>query len=260
MKRKVALATLAILPMATSSSHSATIGTVTATSLNVRSGPSTSYNVVTTVKKHDKVSILNTSNGWYKIETTSGKQGWASSSYISISDNNTNNTSTNTATVNTDGLNFRNGAGTSYSVIKVLNKGDKVEVISESNGWSKVKYDSRLGYVSSKYIDKTNESYTIKEVSTNNLNVRTGPGTSYAVIGKLNTGSKVEVISESNGWSKIKYSNKTAYVSSGYLRVVSTSTQTPKPDINTEDKTETYKEIKIVNTDGLNVRKGPSTS
>lgn len=134
MKGKIALATLAIMPMTANNAYSSNIGTVTASSLNVRSGPSTSYTIVTTVKKNDKVNILQSSNGWYKIETASGKQGWASSSYISISDSNTNNninTSSNIAIVNTDGLNFRNGAGTSYSIIKVLNKGEKVEVISE---------------------------------------------------------------------------------------------------------------------------------
>jgi len=254
MKGKIALATLAIMPMTANNAYASNIGTVTASSLNVRSGPSTSYTIVTTVKKNDKVNILQSSNGWYKIETASGKQGWASSSYISISDSNTNNninTSSNIAIVNTDGLNFRNGAGTSYSIIKVLNKGEKVEVISESNGWSKVKHDSRLGYVASQYIDKTTTNYIIKEVNTDGLNVRTGPSTSYASIGKLNTGDKVEVISESAGWSKINYNNKTAYVSSGYLKAASTTTPST---------TEQYKEIKVVNTDGLNVRKGPSTS
>ena len=254
MKGKIALATLAIVPMTANNAYALNIGIVTASSLNVRSGPSTSYTIVTTVKKNDKVNILQSSNGWYKIETASGKQGWASSSYISISDSNTNNninTSSNIAIVNTDGLNFRNGAGTSYSIIKVLNKGEKVEVISESNGWSKVKHDSRLGYVASQYIDKTTTNYIIKEVNTDGLNVRTGPSTSYASIGKLNTGDKVEVISESAGWSKINYNNKTAYVSSGYLKAASTTTPST---------TEQYKEIKVVNTDGLNVRKGPSTS
>lgn len=251
MKGKIALATLAIMPMTANNAYASNIGTVTASSLNVRSGPSTSYTIVTTVKKNDKVNILQSSNGWYKIETASGKQGWASSSYISISDSNNINTSSNIAIVNTDGLNFRNGAGTSYSIIKVLNKGEKVEVISESNGWSKVKHDSRLGYVASQYIDKTTTNYIIKEVNTDGLNVRTGPSTSYASIGKLNTGDKVEVISESAGWSKINYNNKTAYVSSGYLKAVSTTTPST---------TEQYKEIKVVNTDGLNVRKGPSTS
>ena len=255
MKNKIALATLAILPVAASNSYAATIGTVTATSLNVRSGPSASYTIVTNVKKNEKVNILQSSNGWYKIETTSGKQGWASSSYISIPSNNITNTESNIAIVNTDGLKFRNGAGTSYSIIKVLNKGEKVEVISESNGWSRVRYDSRLGYVATQYIDKTT-SYTIKEVSTDGLNIRTGPSTSYKSIGKLSKGTKVKVISESSGWSKINYNNKTVYVSSGHLKAVSTSTL----DINEEDKTEEYKEIKVVNTDRLNVRKGPSTS
>ena len=261
MKGKIALATLAMIPMTANNAYASNIGTVTASSLNVRSGPSTSYTVVTTVKKNDKVNILQSSNGWYKIETSSGKQGWVSSSYISASNSNTNNstnnnTQSNIAIVNTDGLNFRNGAGTSYSIIKVLNNGEKVEVISESNGWSKVKHDSRLGYVASQYIDKATTNYTIKEVNTDGLNVRTGPSTSYATIGKLNKGTRVEVISESAGWSKINYNNKTAYVSSGYLKAVSTST----PDTKPEDTTQQYKEIKVVNTDGLNVRKGPSTS
>ena len=261
MKGKIALATLAMIPMTANNAYASNIGTVTASSLNVRSGPSTSYTVVTTVKKNDKVNILQSSNGWYKIETSSGKQGWVSSSYISALNSNTNNstnnnTQSNIAIVNTDGLNFRNGAGTSYSIIKVLNKGEKVEVISESNGWSKVKHDSRLGYVASQYIDKATTNYTIKEVNTDGLNVRTGPSTSYATIGKLNKGTRVEVISESAGWSKINYNNKTAYVSSGYLKAVSTST----PDTKPEDTTQQYKEIKVVNTDGLNVRKGPSTS
>nr|WP_317331486.1 SH3 domain-containing protein [uncultured Romboutsia sp.] len=258
MKGKIALATLAIIPMTANNAYASNIGTVTASSLNVRSGPSTSYRIVTTVKKNEKVNILQSSNGWYKIETASGKQGWASSSYISISNSNINNntnTSSNMATVNTNGLNFRNGAGTSYSIIKVLNKGEKVELISESNGWSKVKHDSRLGYVASRYIDKATINYTTKEVNTDGLNVRTGPSTSYASIGKLNKGTKVEVISESAGWSKINYNNKTAYVSSGYLKAVSTST----PDTKPEDTTQQYKEIKVVNTNGLNVRKGPST-
>ena len=253
MKGKIALATLAMIPMTANNAYASNIGTVTASSL--------SYTVVTTVKKNDKVNILQSSNGWYKIETSSGKQGWVSSSYISASNSNTNNstnnnTQSNIAIVNTDGLNFRNGAGTSYSIIKVLNKGEKVEVISESNGWSKVKHDSRLGYVASQYIDKATTNYTIKEVNTDGLNVRTGPSTSYATIGKLNKGTRVEVISESAGWSKINYNNKTAYVSSGYLKAVSTST----PDTKPEDTTQQYKEIKVVNTDGLNVRKGPSTS
>ncbi|PGS47961.1 SH3 domain-containing protein [Bacillus sp. AFS041924] len=56
-------------------------GTVTASVLNIRSGPSTTYKVVGTLKKGAKVSITRTSGSWYKI-TSGTKTGWVSSKYI----------------------------------------------------------------------------------------------------------------------------------------------------------------------------------
>jgi len=54
----------------------ATTGTVTATSLNVRSGPGTNYAKVQVnksdvfIKKGEKVTITGTKNGWHKISLT----------------------------------------------------------------------------------------------------------------------------------------------------------------------------------------------
>ena len=60
------------------------IGTVNATSLNVRSGPGTSYSILTKVYSGDTVLIKEvSSSGWYKIETMSGIIGWCSGDYIS---------------------------------------------------------------------------------------------------------------------------------------------------------------------------------
>ena len=50
------------------------------------------------------------------------------------------------------------------------------------------------------------------------LNVRKGAGTSYAIIGKLNDGDKVIIISTtSNNWHKIVYNNGYGYVSGKYV-------------------------------------------
>ena len=68
--------------------------------------------------------------------------------------------------------------------------------------------------------DSTVSKPTIKEtkiVNTDKLNVRSGPATSYSKLGSLSKGSKVSVISESNGWTKILYKEQEAYVSSMYL-------------------------------------------
>ncbi len=264
MKRNIAIATLAMISITASTAYaSSQIGTVMATSLNVRSGPSTNNTVLFTVKKDEKVEIISSSNGWYNIKTSSGKTGWSSAKYIKINNNESNTGSQNIKVVNVDILNMRSGPSTSYRVIKMLNKDNKVEVISENNGWSKIKSDGRLGYVASRYIESTssdskptpptNEVKFEKEVTTNGLNVRSGPSTSYQIVGKLNTGDKVGVISEINGWSKITHNGKVAYVHSGYLKNVSSDSKPTPP-------TNGVKFEKEVTTNGLNVRSGPSTS
>lgn len=58
-------------------------GTVTETSLNVRSTPSTSSQSVGTLRYNQKVEILEKSNGWYKI-SFDGKQGYVNSSYLKL--------------------------------------------------------------------------------------------------------------------------------------------------------------------------------
>lgn len=58
-------------------------------------------------------------------------------------------------------------------------------------------------------------------VTSDVLNVRSGPGTNYPVIGSLTQGLKVRVISvigdKGNRWAKIKFEGLTAYVSRRYL-------------------------------------------
>lgn len=237
MKKKIALATLAIMPLGVASANATgQTGVVTASSLNIRSGPSTNYSVITTAKKGEEVTIIDSSNGWYKVKLNSGKEGWASGTYISKVDSNNQETSTNQKKVIVNGLNMRSGAGTSYRVICVLKEGTVVDVISESNGWVKIKYDGRIGYASGEYLQnikiESSQVSKTKEVNTDVLNVRSGPGTNHSIVGKLKKGQKVDVLSEANGWSKINYNGKTSYISSSYLSNV--ITQPSKPDADNE--------------------------
>ena len=142
-------------------STSTTKATVTADSLNVRSGAGTSYSVITKLSKGTVVDVLESaSNGWKKIKTSGGTTGWASGDYLttgsagnSSTDNSTSQTSYK-ATVNTDSLNMRKGAGTSYSVITKLSNGTVVDVLeSASNGWKKIKTSNgTIGWVSGSYL------------------------------------------------------------------------------------------------------------
>ena len=50
------------------------------------------------------------------------------------------------------------------------------------------------------------------------VNIRSGPGTQYTIVGTLNYGTKVYVYSISNGWAKISLGGIYRYVSADYLR------------------------------------------
>ena len=162
-------------------------------------------------------------------------------------------------------LNVRSGWGSNNSLLGKLEKGaSTTRVAVGSNGWDKISYNGQTGYVVSKYLTTQNpnstqptqnttepqvtntpETTTPEEPSwtetgdkvyaTTSMNVRSGWATSYSLVGGLKKGDSVTRIAVgSNGWDKIKYNGKTAYVLSRLL-----TTEKVEPDIeeeNTEDE------------------------
>ncbi len=68
------------------------------------------------------------------------------------------------------------------------------------------------------------EKETAKQIGTvtgvSSLNVRSGPGMDYAVVGLLSAGSTVEVTGEEGSWYEVAFGSQTGYVNSRYLDVV----------------------------------------
>lgn len=60
------------------------------------------------------------------------------------------------------------------------------------------------------------EKYEV--VSVLKLNVRSRPTTKSSIIGKLSRQDTIDVYSIVNSWAKINFKNRTAYVSSKYLK------------------------------------------
>ena len=213
MYKKVLLTSAIVLPMTMTSIHAqSSQGIITASSLNARSGASTSYSIKFVLHKGDKVNIITFSNGWYKITTDNNKTGWVSSKYVEVQN------TTTIKYVSASSLNMRKGPSTSYSVITTLTKGKEVEVISEENGWAKINHNSKTGYVSSKYLsDEKPVKITIKYVNADSLNIREGAGTSYKILGTYKKGQEVKVVSIDGDWAKIQYEDGYAYISNKYL-------------------------------------------
>lgn len=132
--------------------------------------------------------------------------------------------------ITTSNLNLRASMSTSSQKLALIPKGGRVTLVMKySNGWSKVNYSGRTGYVSSSYIKvagsgsnntapSPSPTYSKTARTTAVLNLRRGAGTSYSSIMKIPQNATVSVLSSySNGWSKVNYSGKVGFVSNQYL-------------------------------------------
>ncbi|EGT3617092.1 enterotoxin [Clostridium perfringens] len=248
--------------------------------LNMRSGPGSSYGVIGTLRNNDKVEIIKEVNGWYEIRFN-GKSGYVSSQYVKVDGDTSEEKPVEPekppVSVNKQGivkvnstLNMRSGPGSNYSVIGTLRNNDKVEIIKEVSGWYEIRFNDKSGYVSSQYVSivdsganeekpvepekppvSVNKQGIVKVNST--LNMRSGPGSSYGVIGTLRNNDKVEIIKEVDGWYEIRFNGKAGYASKSYITIVNEGSNDGSSNENKEGT------VYGVSTN-LNVRTGPGTN
>ena len=128
-------------------------------SLNVRSGASTSSSVIGSLSNGSKVTIVGESGSWYKINY-GNTTGYVSKDYVQTSGESGSGSSSQETTSGKSGqvvnvhssLNVRSGASTSSSVIGSLSNGSKVTIVGESGSWYKINYGNTTGYVSKEYV------------------------------------------------------------------------------------------------------------
>lgn len=105
-----------------------------------------------------------------------------------------------TAIVNTDTLNIRKGPGTNYPIIGIAKQGDILTIVGESDNWCKI--SNNKGWVCGDYLTKT-DGYRVK-INTAVLNIRSGPGTNYPIVGQVKQGGVYTIIEEQAGWGRLK--------------------------------------------------------
>lgn len=116
--------------------------------LNVRGQPSMRAPVVSGLGRGSFVILSEKSGSWWRVEYSGGKYGYCHQDYIRVMQSRSARVVTQSG-----GLNVRSGAGTGYSKIGSLNRGERVLVLSEAGGWSRILYHgSKTGYVSNTYL------------------------------------------------------------------------------------------------------------
>lgn len=137
--------------------------------------------------------------------------------------------------VNTSSLNIRQKPSLSSSITGSLSKNAKVDTLGKEGDFYKISYKGKTGYVHKTYIKivkstpvptivKSTSIEKYGQITATDLNVRSGAGTTYPVIGTIKFGSKVTISGNSNGFYKIIYGDKTSYISSLYVKITGQKT------------------------------------
>ncbi|MCJ7841616.1 N-acetylmuramoyl-L-alanine amidase [Lederbergia sp. NSJ-179] len=132
--------------------------------------------------------------------------------------------------VGTTSLNIRSAPSNSATIIGQLSEGDRVVAFQESFGWVQTYYDGQVAWVASHFLlpagstpkSKLASNQTSVTVTTNEVRIRTGPGTAYNIIGSASRGDRFDLIETSNDWHKISLADG----STGWIAAWLTNTNT----------------------------------
>ena len=192
------------------------MGTVVAGELNIRKGANSGYEKVGTYKKGDRIEILET-------ETVDGTVwgrthlGWVGMGYVRMDGtaaaSDDQETDANAPKVVSDGnynvlgygvvslgeLNVRMGPGTNYAKVATVTLSNRYAYYQLQDGWARIED----GWVSTDYFyveGTTTDSAVTCTVTTDELNIRTGPNTSFRNIGTYKKGETVMVLAQVDAW------------------------------------------------------------
>ena len=264
-------------------------------SVNLRTGPSMDHDILTTLSRGKEVAVLGEEDGWYRV-SADGQEGYVRGDLISPESQGP--ASGNGGTI-TGGaaINVRTGPGIDFDRITQLSGGNRVTVLGVENGWYRISADGKEGYVLADYLIPDSGSITLLEavgvpapaaapevepaaaaaesgavdmdvpvqeahmgtITGGLINIRTGPDTGYDRIMQVNTGKKVVILGEEDGWYYIALDGQIGYVLSDYL--------IPDDEQIEAEAEATWEEVPadgertgIITGGTINIRTGPDTS
>ena len=211
---------------------------VATTDLNLRAQPSTSSAVLTVIPGGRSVTVTGGNQNGFLPVRYSGVNGFAYADFLGsgAASGNTAGNGSSGATGGTSvlvSLNLRGDASTSSQVLAVMPAGATVQLLGEQrNGFVRVTYNGTRGWASGQFLGSggaatpsdggtnggTSSGATGAARSTTDLNLRSGAGTSFAVIGVIPAGGQVQLTgTRQNNFAQLTYNGTQGWASLDFL-------------------------------------------
>ncbi len=145
-----------IIPASAAGTTMYGIGFVDASSLRLRSAPSTSASTIAMASDDECVVAVSKEGQWYKV-IYNLQEGYMHEDYLDVLTRE--NAELGYGKVTGSGVNLRSGPSTSHSRVAQAALGDMCYIIGINNGWYKVIYGSKICYIRSDFLELTEIPY-----------------------------------------------------------------------------------------------------
>ena len=104
-------------------------------------------------------------------------------------------------------VNLREGPSTRYPIIWELGMGFPLRVIGSQGNWLKVSdFERDVGWIYKSLVSrKPHLIVKVNKESKARVNIRSGPGTEYEVVGEAEYGVVFETLQRGDGWVKVRH-------------------------------------------------------
>lgn len=183
--------------------------TVTASVLNVRSGPATTFARISTLSTGAVLPVTGEQSGWFRVVLDDGRTGWVIGTHVSVQ----NRSITQHVRVSTSVLNVRTGPGTTFARITSVTTGTILPVLKKQGDWIQTRLSSgQFGWVLATHTSAASAPVAAPSqpqaqtgtVNVSVLNIRSGPGTNFERIGTVAQGATVTILQKQSDWLQIR--------------------------------------------------------
>lgn len=100
--------------------------------------------------------------------------------------------------------------------------GDRIKVLEQRvNGWTKVEYEGKEGYIKSEFLEMAENAANAEVVGTvtakTNVNVRAAASQNAERLGGIVAGDELELLGKEGDWCKVKYNGQIGYIKSEFV-------------------------------------------
>jgi N-acetylmuramoyl-L-alanine amidase len=208
--------------------------------LNVRSGPGTSFQLLSTVTIGTRMSILQKQGDWLQVRLPSGQTGWVALEYTTITEVPPSQSPVTNipaipatpdsiqpgtvAVVMVAALHVRTEPSIESPLLSTVAMDTGLPVQQKQGDWLQVATpDGQTGWVFAAYTNLTTGAPEIRKlavVTVSALNARTGPSTDMQIVSLLSQGTTLPIIAEQGDWLQVQLLNgQTAWIAGQYTTV-----------------------------------------